>query len=483
MIPLEKEELLRLLDHCKLGILIADRNGILLWGNEYYNTMVDFNIKDYIGQHVSVISNKNLVSISGPLLFEMASKQFDEISSVVKFPTKDFIATTATPVFDESEQLEYMVYSITNCSESIRLQTELNQSNARARALETQLNEMMLSDLKSKEIIVTDAKMKQLYKIASRLAAVTSSVMITGESGVGKDVYAKYIHSISDRKNQTFIHVNLGAIPKTLFESELFGYEAGAFTGASRTGKAGLIELANGGTLFLDEIGELSLDIQAKLLQVIQDRSLRRIGSSKTIPLDIRIIAATNRNLEQMVQDGLFRLDLYYRLNVINIEIPPLRERKTEIPLMINLFLNIFNEKYNMHKTIDPLVMHILTSHSWPGNIRELNHIVENLVVISDTDIISLSALPPSLMPADVVVTFCTDDAQLQIQRQRPGFDHMLPESADTPVNFNLKEATTQMEIQLILAALEKYKTTTAAAEAMGIDISTLSKKRKKYGI
>ncbi len=483
MLPLEKETLIQLFDHCKLGVLIADKDGILLWGNEYYNTFVNFDIKEYIGQHVSVISESNLVSLSGPLLFDIVNKQANEITSIVKYPTKDFIATTATPVLDDSGQLEYIVYSITNCSESIRLQTELNQSNARALALETQLNELMISDLKSKEIIVSDTKMKQLYKIASRLASVTASVMITGESGVGKDVYAKYIHSISDRKNHAFIHVNLGAIPKSLFESELFGYEAGAFTGASRTGKAGLIELANGGTLFLDEIGELSLDIQAKLLQVIQDRSLRRIGSTKTIPLDIRIIAATNRNLEQMVQNGTFRLDLYYRLNVINIQIPPLRERTMEIPLMINLFLNIFNEKYHLHKIIDPLVMHVLCSYSWPGNIRELNHVIENLVVVSDTDVISLTSLPPSMMPADAVVTFCEDAAQIQVQKQMSDFSRGFSEQTNAPVNFNLKEATTQLETSLIRSALEKYKTTTAAAEAMGIDISTLSKKRKKYGI
>lgn len=470
MKTLDLKTFLSLADHCKLGILLADKDGILLWGNDYYNSLVNFNIKDYIGQHISVISEKNLVSVPGALLFDMVTAQNQEVTSIVKFPTKDFIATTATPVFDDSGQVEFMVYSITNCSESIRMQSELQQLSARNLALETQLNEMMLSDLKSKEIIVTDEKMKQIYKIASRLASVTTSVMITGESGVGKDVYAKYIHSISDRKDQNFIHVNLGAIPKSLFESELFGYEPGAFTGASKSGKAGLIELANGGTLFLDEIGELSLDIQAKLLQVIQDRSLRRIGSVKTFPLDIRIIAATNRNLEQMVQDGMFRLDLFYRLNVISVEIPPLRERRTEIPLLTNLFLEIFNKKYNMNKTMDTAVMTTLAMHSWPGNIRELNHLVENMVVISDTDVITTASLPPSIIskrlsPANP----CTAASAVSPEQEI--------------VDFNLKDATTHMETHLIQEALKKYKTTTAAAEAMGIDISTLSKKRKKYGI
>ena len=230
------------------------------------------------------------------------------------------------------------------------------------------------------------------------------------------------------------------------------------------TGKIGLIELANGGTLFLDEIGELGLDIQAKLLQVVQERSVRRIGSAKTVPLDIRIIAATNRNLEQMVKEGRFRLDLYYRLNVVTVEIPPLRERRVEIPLLVNVFLDRFNQKYSARKTMDSSAMDVLMNHDWPGNIRELMHLVESLVVIGTNDIITLSELPSSLIS--------------------PAANSVLGIMADMdPLNLNLKNATALLEKRLIREALKQYKTTTAAAEAMGIDISTLSKKRKKYGI
>lgn len=467
---LDQQTLLTLLDYCKLGIILTDKDGTILWINDYYNSLVGHDAKRYIGQHIRIISQEALVSLPGDLLFDQTKKQQRELTSVVQYPSKDFIASTTTPVFNDSGELEYIVYSITNCSESMRMQSDLQQLDARNLALETQLNEATLSDLKSKEIIVTDEKMKKLYKIAARLAAVTTSVVITGESGVGKDIYAKYIHSISRRRDKNFIHVNLGAIPKNLFESELFGYEPGAFTGASRHGKAGLIELANGGTLFLDEVGELSLDIQAKLLQVIQERSLRRIGSSRSIMLDIRIIAATNRDLEQMVKDGTFRLDLYYRLNVISVEIPPLRERKSEIPSMAKLFLDIFNEKYHMHKSIDPAVMNILIDYAWPGNIRELNHLIENLVIISNQDMITLTMLPTamlsSVMPKSVPFSSCTDENE-----------------TDELTNYNLKKAVEHLERQLIHAALKQYKTTTAAAGAMGIDISTLSKKRKKYGI
>lgn len=214
----------------------------------------------------------------------------------------------------------------------------------------------------------------------------------------------------------------------------------------------------------MDEIGELGLDIQAKLLQVVQERSVRRIGSAKTVPLDIRIIAATNRNLEQMVKDGQFRLDLYYRLNVVTVEIPPLRERTVEIPLLVNAFLNRFNQKYSTRKTMGASAMDVLMQHDWPGNIRELMHTIESLVVIGTNDVITPAELPSSLTV--------------------PGGESVLGmiSDMDSP-DLNLKDATVLLEKRLICEALKRHKTTTAAAEAMGVDISTLSKKRKKYGI
>lgn len=461
---LDIQTLYCLLDHCRLGIIIADAKGMILWGNDYYSAMAGFNIKDFIGQDIRIISRRNLVTLSGPVMADQVLETGEELTDIVTYPNEDFIATTLTPVRDSRGEIRYLIYSVTNCSESIRMQSELNQLNARNLALESQLNELLTTSLLSKDIIISDNRMKQIYKIATRLASVTTSVMILGESGVGKDVYAKFIHSISNRKNRNFIHVNLGAIPKSLFESELFGYEAGAFTGASKTGKTGLIELADGGTLFLDEIGELGLDIQAKLLQVVQERSVRRIGSAKTVPLDIRIIAATNRNLEQMVKDGQFRLDLYYRLNVVTVEIPPLRERTVEIPLLVNAFLNRFNQKYSTRKTMGASAMDVLMQHDWPGNIRELMHTIESLVVTGTNDVITPAELPSSLTV--------------------PGGESVLGmiSDMDSP-DLNLKDATVLLEKRLICEALKRHKTTTAAAEAMGVDISTLSKKRKKYGI
>ena len=430
---LDIQTLYCLLDHCRLGIIIADAKGMILWGNDYYSAMAGFNIKDFIGQDIRIISRRNLVTLSGPVMADQVLETGEELTDIVTYPNEDFIATTLTPVRASRGEIRYLIYSVTNCSESIRMQSELNQLNARNLALESQLNELLTTSLLSKDIIISDNRMKQIYKIATRLASVTTSVMILGESGVGKDVYAKFIHSISNRKNRNFIHVNLGAIPKILFESELFGYELG-------------------------------LDIQAKLLQVVQERSVRRIGSAKTVPLDIRIIAATNRNLEQMVKDGQFRLDLYYRLNVVTVEIPPLRERTVEIPLLVNAFLNRFNQKYSTRKTMGASAMDVLMQHDWPGNIRELMHTIESLVVIGTNDVITPAELPSSLTV--------------------PGGESVLGmiSDMDSP-DLNLKDATVLLEKRLICEALKRHKTTTAAAEAMGVDISTLSKKRKKYGI
>ncbi len=462
--PLHIDELLTsLFDSCKLGIIISDASGRILWGNRYYSELAGFDIRSMIGQDIRLISQQKLVGLSGGYIIDHVMETGKEFTDVVKYVSNDFIATTATPIRSgENGPIEYLVYSITNCSESVRMEGQLKQLNAKTHALESQLSAILVQSLLPKDIVVSDYRMKQLYGIAGRLAAVDTSVMILGESGVGKDVYAKFLHSISSRKEKNFIHVNLASIPKSLFESELFGYEPRAFTGALKTGKCGLIELANEGTLFLDEVGELSLDMQAKLLQVLQDKSLRRLGSSKSIPLDVRFISATNRNLEEMVKKGEFQLDLYYRLNVVSVEIPPLRERTVEIPLLVDKFLRKFNEKYGYKKVMSRSTIDCFMAYRWPGNIRELSHMVESVVVVSTDSFITPDQLPPSFLQKI--------SSREKWNRQTSG-------------SLNLKEATEAMEISLIQQALQLHGSTTAAARAMGIDISTLSKKRKKYGI
>ena len=459
----EKEVLEMIINHTDLGILLVDSEGIVIWANDKYSQMTGFDITHYYGKHVDDISRQNDIIVENQTIFDQIKDAPRQVvtSEVHLMNNEDFIATTVTPLYFHGKVRCYF-YSLNNVSNSVRLQAELTQASNRSKALERQLNEMLAESLISNDIIISDQRMIQLYKMATRIASVSASVMILGESGAGKDVYAKYIHSISDRQDNPFVHVNLGAIPKDLFESELFGYEPGAFTGASRSGKTGLIELANGGTLFLDEVGELDFNIQAKLLLVLQDRTLRKIGGSRNIPVDIRVIAATNKNLEEMVANNEFRLDLYYRLNVITVSLPPLRERKSEIPLLANKFLETYNRKYNMNKTIDARAMAALVAYDYPGNIRQLNHMIESAVVISNGDLIKTEDFPAF---AGLVSEKEEDKTSFSVN------------------SFNYKEAFTVFETSFIQRALEEYKTTTAAAQAMGIDVSTLSKKRKRYGI
>lgn len=249
--------------------------------------------------------------------------------------------------------------------------------------------------IKNCKFIGQTKEIKNILKLADKLALSNSTIMIRGESGTGKDVLAKYIHSKSNRKDKLMISINCAAIPENLVESELFGYEEGAFTGAKKYGHKGKFELAQGSTLFLDEIGDMPLATQAKLLRVLQEYKIEKIGGKESIPIDVRIICATNKNLEKMVQEGKFREDLYYRLNVIPFNILPLRERKEDIPLFINYFIQYYNLKLKKHiKGITKEAENVLFNYEWPGNVREIKNVIEYLENIIDGDYIDISHIP-----------------------------------------------------------------------------------------
>lgn len=458
---LRMEDLIHILDTMKVGIIITDREGTVLWGNQYYSDLAKFHISDYFGRNVREISKRENVTLpEHKTLFDTVLQKNAEIHEVVKYNTNDYVITTVAPVIDTSGQPTFFLYTITNYSETLRMQKELSLSHARTSALEEQLLELQFRKQLG-DIVVKDRTMKHIFQMGARLAFVPASVVILGESGVGKDVLAKFIHRSGPRKEQPFIHVNLGAIPKELFESQLFGYAPGAFTGASRSGKLGLIRLADKGTLFLDEVGELPLDIQAKLLQVLQDKAVRAIGSTEMVPVDVRIISATNRDLAGMVQNGTFRLDLYYRLNVIELKIPPLRQRRNEIPLLAYQFLQEFNERYGTHKELSPEVIESFRAYPWPGNIRELRHVMESLVVLGPEQIISAEQLPG------------------EFRENQMAKRTTLSSYGDA----GLKSILGSIERQILREALEKYPTAAEAAAFLKVDPSTLAKKRKRYGL
>lgn len=309
--------------------------------------------------------------------------------------------------------------------------------------------------------------MRQLKRLISRIAPSPSSILIVGESGTGKEVVARAIHQLSDRKNKPFIAINCAAIPEQLLESELFGYVKGAFTGASANGKTGLIQAANHGTLFLDEIGDMPLTLQAKLLRAIEAREIQPIGASHPVQVDIRIISATNQNLEQFIADGKFREDLYYRLNVIPVSLPPLRERQDDMELLIHYFLHLHTRRIGLvYPGVAPEVMLILKRYRWPGNLRELSNLIEYLInVVPSGEVIDASLLPPNLTNGVKLADTDMDAVFAMAPR--------VDESCGT--------ALEEMEKQMIRDALSRYSNKKQAADELGIGIATLYRKIKKY--
>ena len=304
------------------------------------------------------------------------------------------------------------------------------------------------------QVIYASEKIEKVMKYIQKIANTSSTVLLTGESGVGKEIFARTIFEMGPRRNKPFIKVNCGAISEALLESELFGYEKGAFTGANSTGKMGLFQMAHKGILFLDEIAEIPLNLQVKLLRVLQEREFIPVGGSAVVEVDVQIIAATNKNLEKMVEEGTFREDLFYRLNVLPVNIPPLRERPEDIPLLSLHFLQKFNEKYGRNNQLSQNALDVLEAYYWPGNVRELQNIIERISITAEEELIEAHQITPLLKR----------EKKPQPQQR---FTKLMP----------LKEATKAVEEQLIKMAIEEYKTTSMAAKVLGVSQSTISRK------
>ena len=321
-----------------------------------------------------------------------------------------------------------------------------------------------------------NSQMKKIYELAKKVAPSSSTVLILGESGTGKEVLAKYIHFCSKRKGP-FVTINCAAIPEELLEAELFGYEKGAFTGAIKS-KPGKFEIANKGTLFLDEIGDLSLKLQAKLLRVIQEKQVERLGSDHSIKVDVRILAATNKDLEKEVQEGRFREDLFFRLNVIPIKLPPLRERKEDIPLLTQFFLKRICEREGIEeKKFTSQAIKALLNYPWPGNIRELENFVERVVILSENNIIGIEDLSLSTLSSKLQIReSLTEDKDMLIKYLS------LPQISENGIELNklLKE----IEVYYLKKALEISKgVKTKAAKLLGLNRTTFIEKLKKYNL
>jgi PAS domain S-box-containing protein len=357
-------------------------------------------------------------------------------------------------------------------TELVRLNEELADTTAHLHNLQQEMSRFQAADDPFYAIKGHSAPIQAAIQTARKVAQTDATVLLYGESGVGKELFAKAIHQASRRHEKPFIAINCGAIPAALFESELFGYQGGAFTGAEKKGKPGKLELAHGGTLFLDEVGELPLELQVKLLRALQERQFYRVGGTEPITVNTRIIAATNRQLEQMVAEGRFREDLYYRLNVFSLDIPPLRDRREDIPELVQIFIHEYSVTHEQPvPRIAPEVMQALFDYSWPGNIRELRNVMERLSILQEGGVIQLEHLPgPIRTQAELVPSPLplNNGYAAPLRTPSPSFAELTPTS----------------ERERILAALDRtYGNKKAAAELLGISRGTLYNKMRKYGI
>lgn len=471
------------------GIYVIDKNGVIVDANKCFADIIGIEESKLIGRKMQniwdveiynkeeafiVLDHKDKMPMMA-ILNQMDSKKLEskkpravglialeekkETSIITRIERMNkTVIMTGSPFFDESGEILFVVTIIRDVTEFIKLKEKLE---ALENDKEIYLNELkylresqMQTDLVGKAVGV-----EKIRSTIKQVAKTDVTVLITGETGVGKEVVAREIYKNSIRKNGPYIKVNCSAIPEALLESELFGYVKGAFTGAERKDKLGLFQMADGGTILLDEIGEMPIKMQSKILRVLQEKEITRVGGTNPIKVDVRVIAATNQNLQEQIRKGVFREDLYYRLNVFPIILLPLRERREDISILTSHFLKKFNRQYNKNKSFEKAAIEALEHYNWPGNVRELQNIIERLVVIDDETIIKKS---------NIINTLGEDMFYIDIIDNN---------------SITLKDAVNSLEKSIIEKALKKYGSTYKAAEVLGIKQSTVVKKAKALGI
>ena len=445
-------DLLAIIEHSSDTLFVTDGSGFILLVNAAYEQLSGESRDNLLGRNVAEFAG-NLYSESATLL---AIKNRTPVTIEQRMLRSGRITyVTSCPIFDESGNISMIISNNRDFTEIERLRGKLENSEELISKYKREIEAIRSQSNTDPKLVATDKRtLDVLYKL-NKLARFDTTVLILGDTGTGKEVFAKYVHAVSDRKNKPFVKVNCGAIAESLMESEFFGYEKGAFTGARNEGKMGLFEVANSGIIFLDEIGELPLDLQVKLLRVLQEKEIHRIGGTRPIAVDVRIISATNRDLDAMVRDRLFREDLYYRLNVAAVLIPPLKERRDDIIPLAKQFLGEFNSRYGLGKTMANAVYQALLRYPWPGNVRELRNVIEQAVIMSEAD---------RIVPGDLPIT--------------TGRAHDAPELED---NVDLADLMRSIEYKYIARAYEQCRNVRDAAASLGMTTATFVRKRNSY--
>ena len=434
-------------------IYASDDTGKTLEVSSAANAIWGVDAGELVGKSVYELEQERIFY---PSITRMVLESKRRVQAIQTTATGKKLLVMGTPIRNEKNRIVRVINTSRLIVDESEFSRELDETRLLVEGYKRELARSRQQEEQDNAFIAESPAMKKIADMALKVSETDVPVLITGESGVGKEVLANFIHAKSLRAEKPYIKINCSALPPTLFESELFGYERGAFTGAERSGKPGLFELARSGTLLLDEISEIPVGMQAKLLRVLQENEFMRVGGTKIIPLDVRIIAASNKELPTEIEKGQFRRDLYYRLNVIQFHIPPLRERQEDILPLSLFFLKKYNAKYRLNRRLSAEVMDAFSRCRWDGNTRELQHAIERMVVLSPQDLIDTDSLPESLERD-------TCAAPIRV-------DAIVP----------LREAQRLVEEQLIEMARRKYRTTTRIAEVLGVDQSTISRKWKK---
>ena len=431
---MDKKLLEIIFDNLYNGIYIADGNGVTIGVNKTFEEMSGFTNQELAGKSLyDLVGPDNYFSGSASLL--VLERKCPATATYSTSTNRKFLVK-GRPIFDQQGEIKYIINTIWDLT-VVQYSQQIDADTAR--------NQLLSED----DLVTCSEKMMAVIDLALRVAVTDSTILLTGESGVGKSLLAKTIHRSSERKQKSLIQINCAAIPESLIEAELFGYESGAFTGADAKGKLGLLDMAQGGTVFLDEISELPLHLQSKLLGVIQDKEFYRVGGRQVQKVDIRLITATNKNLAELVDKGKFREDLYYRLNVVPINLPPLRERREDIPPLIQHFTDKYNRKYNSYKKFSKDLINQMVGMAWKGNIRELENVVERSIVTTAENYISREKV------------------------QIPGLEKAIPPGV------GLKNLLAEREQEILLHALEQYRTTRQIAAALDISQASVARKLK----